>query len=180
MAAQRTEPGQRAGQGMLILAWVVGLGLLTWMFGVWEGRQENPNQRPETHRDGGIHEVVLQRNRGGHYVVSGLINDQEATFLLDTGATDVVVSQDLAERAGLQAGAVKHAMTANGRIQVRATELDRLKLGNIELRNVSASINPAMGGRNVLLGMSALGQVEFSQRGDQLTLRYDADARPAP
>jgi len=168
------QPGRRAGQGMLILAWIVGLGLLTWAFGTWEDRQDNPNRNPESREGNGVLEVVLQRNRNGHYVASGLINDEEAIFLLDTGATDVVVSQDLAERAGLEAGAMKQAMTANGRINVRATRLDRLRLGNIELRDVSASINPSMGGRQVLLGMSALGQVEFSQQGDQLTLRYPA------
>lgn len=169
---QNIQPGRRAGQGMLIVAWIVGLALLTWFFGLWEERQQNPNSRPESNTENGVTEVVLQRNRGGHYVASGLINDEEAVFLLDTGATDVVVSQDLAERAGLEAGAMQYAMTANGRISVRATRLDRLKLGNIELRDVSASINPSMGGRQVLLGMSALGQVEFSQQGEQLTLRY--------
>ncbi|MGD8174648.1 retropepsin-like aspartic protease family protein [Marinimicrobium sp. ARAG 43.8] len=165
-------PGQQAGRGMLIAAWVVGLALLTWVFGLWEERKHNPNRSPESRYFNGTQEVVLQRNTSGHYVASGSINGYDAVFLLDTGATDVVVSQDLAERAGLSAGIRKIAQTANGRIEVRATRLDRLQLGGIELRDVSASINPAMGGQQVLLGMSALGQVEFSQQDDRLTLRY--------
>lgn len=169
---QDAQPGERAGRGMLIAAWVIGLALLTWVFGLWEERKDNPNMNPESRSSQGVSEVVLRRNRSGHYVASGHINNEEAVFLLDTGATDVVVSQDLAERAGLEAGAMQQAQTANGRIQVRATRLDRLQLGSIELRDVSASINPSMGGDKVLLGMSALGQVEFSQQGDQLTLRY--------
>ncbi|WP_347331223.1 retropepsin-like aspartic protease family protein [Marinimicrobium locisalis] len=165
-------PGQQAGRGMMMAAWVIGLALLTWAFGLWEDHKENPNRDPLSRSVNGIKEVVLERNNAGHYVASGRINGEEAVFLLDTGATDVVVSQDLAERAGLRAGARQLAQTANGRVEVRATRLDRLKLGSIELRDVPASINPAMGGPKVLLGMSALGQVEFSQQGGQLTLRY--------
>lgn len=165
-------PGQRAGRGMMLAAWVIGLALLTWAFGLWEAHKENPNQDPLSRSINGVREVILERNSAGHYVASGRINGEEAVFLLDTGATDVVVSQDLADRAGLRAGARQLAQTANGRIEVRATRLDRLQLGAIELHDVPASINPAMGGRKVLLGMSALGQVEFSQQGGQLTLRY--------
>ena len=47
-----------------------------------------------------------------------------------------------------------------------------LQIGDILLTGVRASINPAMTGNTVLLGMSALRHVEFTQRGDQLTLRY--------
>jgi len=172
--ANQTEPGAGAGRGMLLAAWVIGLALLTWVFGLWEAQQQNPNRNPEVYRQEGMEHLVLERNRGGHYVVSGKINGQPAEFLLDTGATDVVVSEDLAERAGLKAGARQWAQTANGRIEVRATRVDRLVLGTLELHNVNASINRAMSGDKVLLGMSALGQVEFSQEGEQLTLRYPA------
>ncbi|WP_024459536.1 MULTISPECIES: TIGR02281 family clan AA aspartic protease [Marinimicrobium] len=172
---QEQMPGQQAGRGMLVAAWIIGLALLTWAFGIWEDRKDNPNRSIQGQVVNGVQEVVLRRNRSGHYVVPGQINGEEATFLLDTGATDVVVSQDLAERAGLRAGARQWAMTANGRIEVRATRLERLELGTIQLRDVSASINPAMGGDQVLLGMSALGQVEFRQQGDRLTLRYQGD-----
>lgn len=169
--AQEPQPGEKLGRGMLTLGWILGLGLLTLVFGYWEDKQINPNARPSGTVVDGAREVVLERNRAGHYVASGRINGEEAVFLLDTGATDVVVSQDLAERAGLEAGPTQYAQTANGRIKVRATRLDSLELGTISLRNVSASINPAMGGPRVLLGMSALQQVEFTQRGSQLTLR---------
>lgn len=168
----QTQPGANAGRGMLLAAWIIGLALLTWVFGLWETEQENPNRHPQSYYQEGVQHLVLERNRAGHYVISGQINQEPVVFLLDTGATDVVVSQELAERVGLRAGARQWAQTANGRIQVRATQLDRLALGPIELYNVNASINSAMSGNKVLLGMSALGQVEFSQQGGQLTLRY--------
>ncbi len=163
---------------MLMLAWIIGLGLLTLLFGAWEEKQYNPNARPKGTVEGDMRQVTLQRNRSGHYVATGTINGEEAVFLLDTGATDVVISQDLAEQANLEAGAVQYAQTANGRIEVRATKVEQLNLGPISLRNVRASINPSMGGDTVLLGMSALQQVEFTQRGDQLTLRHYISEQP--
>jgi len=62
-------------------------------------------------------------------------------------------------------------MTANGTITVHNTTLATLSIGNITLSNVSASINPAMHDLEILLGMSALKDIEFTQRGDQLTLK---------
>jgi aspartyl protease family protein len=44
-------------------------------------------------------------------------------------------------------------------------------IGDIKLTNVSAHINPSMDFDEILLGMSALKQIEFTQRGDTLILR---------
>jgi len=63
------------------------------------------------------------------------------------------------------------ANTANGQVQVRATRINTLQLGPITLYNLEASINPGMDGNEILLGMSALKQIEFSQKGKFLTLR---------
>jgi aspartyl protease family protein len=176
-------PGQKAGRAMLVFAWIGVLAMLTMVFNVWEDRQNNPNNRPMSYSSDHFREVVLERNRSGHYIVSGLINLQPAIFLLDTGATHVVLSQELADEIGLKRGAAHYAQTANGRVRVYATQLDSVELGSIQLRNVRASINPAMHGKEVLLGMSALKQVEFTQRGTQLTLRqylHPSERNPHP
>ncbi len=165
--------GRPAGISMLVISFGLGLVLLTMFFDGFLDRQSNPNQQPVTRISGdGIIEVELQRNRQGHYVASGTINKARALFLLDTGATDVVMSEDLAASAGLSRGNAMRAMTANGPVTVYSTIIDELRLGDIVLSNVRASINPAMSGESVLLGMSALRHVEFTQRGDSLTLRY--------
>ncbi|HSJ49577.1 MAG TPA: retroviral-like aspartic protease family protein, partial [Gammaproteobacteria bacterium] len=52
-----------------------------------------------------------------------------------------------------------------------ATRLDELRIGDIVLRDVRASINPAVDDIGILLGMSVLKQLEFTQRGDILILR---------
>ena len=62
--------------------------------------------------------------------------------------------------------------TANGVATAYATRLSSLRMGAIELYDVSASIVPGMGGEQILLGMSVLKQVDFSQIGDELTLRF--------
>jgi len=61
--------------------------------------------------------------------------------------------------------------TANGMVTVYKTEIEQLSIGNIFLYNVAAHINPAMKSDAILLGMSALKKVEFSQKGKLLTLR---------
>ncbi len=157
---------------MIAFAWLLIIGILTAYFSGWLGEQRNPNQSIETLVSaGGITEVVLKQNRYGHYVASGQINGVSATFLLDTGATDVSVPADLAMEAGLEPGPPARAQTAAGVITTRMTRIDRVELGGIVLRDVRAHINPRMRGNEVLLGMSVLRQLEFTQRGDELTLR---------
>lgn len=165
-------PGRSIGKGMLIVSFSLGLVALTIFFDSVLQSQFNPNNEPEFNEtDNGIKEVVLQRNRQGHYVANGTINGVPVTFLLDTGATDVAIPAAIARKAGLNQGYISQAATANGIIQVYSTILDELQLGNIRLHDIKASITPSMGGETILLGMSALKQIEFMQRGSNLTLR---------
>lgn len=157
---------------MLILAWILGILVLTQLFGRWEQNRYNPNQSPESRqtREGRI-EVALQRNRQGHYITRGAINGQPQTFLLDTGATDIVIPGDIARKLRLKKLGTDYAMTANGMIEVKRTLLESVSIGDIILYNVPASINPAMSADDaILLGMSALRQLEFTQRDGVLTL----------
>lgn len=174
--SNRHRPGQRTGIAMLSASMVLGLLMLTWFFDGMLERQANPNNRPATEMlSDGTLELQLQRNRQGHYVLSGLINGVDAVLLLDTGATDVVIPAELADRAQLARGAAMQAMTANGAVTVYNTRIPELQMGDIRLYDVRASVNPAMHGDMVLLGMSALRHIEFTQRGDTLTLRFLAD-----
>ncbi len=157
-------------KGMHYMTWIVLLALLTVYFNDFIGEQRNPNQHLNL-VESGSGEVVLARNRAGHYVAPGRINGQPVTFLLDTGATRVSVPETLASQLGLRRGAEQKTMTANGVISVYATRLDRVQLGGIEQRNVPASINPFMADDTVLLGMSFMQHLELVQRDGQLTLR---------
>lgn len=162
---------QRAlGRGMVYLAWLVFIALVTWLFSNILERQHNPNRQLAISQ--GNAEVVLQRNRWGHYVASGHINDTEVTFMLDTGATDISVPAGLADRLGLERGVERIYQTANGPAKVWATRLQRVALGPLQLTNLRAHINPNVQGDEVLLGMTYLKHLEMVQKGDTLTLRY--------
>ena len=162
----------RTGAVMIVLAWVVVLGLMGLLFSDWLGDLRNPNQEVRTARlADGVREVVLSQNRGGHYVASGSIDGHPVTFLLDTGATAVSVPASLARQIGLERGPALSVQTANGVITTYATVLERVELGNIVLHGVRASINPHMQGDEVLLGMSFLRGLEFTQRSGELTIR---------
>ena len=162
----------RAGAIMTVLAWILVLGLLSLFFSGWLEKLNNPNQQVSTRLlADGVREVVLQQNRGGHYVANGTINGHPVTFLLDTGATSVSVPASIARPLGLKRGAPLRANTANGTITTYATRLDEVQLGDITLRNVRADINPRMQGDEVLLGMSFLRKLEFTQRDRELTIR---------
>ena len=157
---------------MIAAAWVILLGLLTLLFSDWLETQQNPNREVQGRvLEGGVREVVLQRNRSGHYVAIGRINGQPVRFLLDTGATTVSVPAGLAGTLSLRRGPPQLAQTANGVVTTYATRLENVELGELSVDNVRASINPGMHGNDVLLGMSFLKQLEFTQRGDTLTLR---------
>jgi aspartyl protease family protein len=173
----QAAPGRRAGKFMLILAWVAGLLLATHFFGNWERDRHNPNQAPQSSQGDGYVEVQLLGNGHGHFLVSGAINGHNVLFLLDTGATDVAIPAGLAEKLGLQAGSPVTVNTANGRSTGYRTRLAELNLGDIRLQNVRALIAPGMDGDEVLLGMSALKQLEFTQRDGILVLRHYTDPR---
>ena len=167
---------RQLGKAFIWATWLVLLVLLTWWFSGLLDQQRNPNQSLQTRIDAeGVREVVLQRNRYGHYLSSGHINGAPVEFLLDTGASDVSIPAAIAQALGLQAGAPRYYQTANGTITAYSTRLSELRIGDILLRDVRASINPAMEGDGILLGMSVLKRLEFTQRGDTLILRQYPD-----
>lgn len=156
---------------MVFAGWVLFLGLLTLFFNNWLERQYNPNVQVVSESTRGVIEVVLERNRMGHYLANGEINGLPVTFLLDTGATDVSVPESIAEQLGLERGAPRRYETANGTIVTHATRLRSVSIGDIVRHDVRAHINPGMRQDEVLLGMSFLKHLEMVQRGNQLTLR---------
>lgn len=161
---------KRMGKGMILIAWLLALGLLTYYFTHRQQAINNPNQQVNSQTSDGQIEVVLRRNQNNHYVFNGLINGQSVTFFVDTGATDVTIPQAVATKLGLTRGYPAYAQTANGTITVYGTQLDSLNIGPIKLQNVRATINPSMDGSQILLGMSALKNLQFSQKGGVLYL----------
>jgi len=167
----RPLPGQRAGRFFMLACWLAALLLATWLFGLFEDKRENPNQNPASQRHEHYIEVLLQSGAGGHYRMGGLINGQKVRLLLDTGATSVAIPQRVAERLRLPQGAGVQVRTANGTTTGHVTRIALLQLGDIRLEDVEALITPGMEGEEILLGMSALRQLEFTHKGGTLLLR---------
>ena len=161
----------KLGTGMVILAWLIFLGLLVLLFDNFLDKQRNPNENVETFSDSGHREVVLLRNRAGHYIASGKINGYPVEFLLDTGATDISIPLHIADKISLKKGNPMRVITANGEIDVYAAKLDRVELGDISLGDIRAGINPYMKADEVLLGMSFLKKLEMIQKDNTLTLK---------
>jgi aspartyl protease family protein len=164
-------PGKRAGRVLLILAWGAGLFLATRFFGQWEQRQENPNAVVTSQHGDGYIQVLLLSNGQGHFVGNAQINGQPVQFLLDTGATDVAIPAEVADTLHLKRGMPVRTNTANGPAQGFRTSVERLQIGDIVLHDVRALVLPGLEGEQILLGMSAMKQLEFTQRGGTMLLR---------
>jgi aspartyl protease family protein len=167
------DTSKRIGRAMLFAAWIAGLTILVVLFqGIVEERQ-NPNRDIEVSLDSaGRAQVALERNRAGHYVANGSINGKPVVFLVDTGATDVALPLPVAKRVGVKLGPARISRTANGDVKTWTTQLDRVDLGGLAVRGVSASVLPNMPGEQVLLGMSYLKRFELLQRDGTLTIRF--------
>jgi len=158
------------GKAFITVAWLLFLAMLTWGFSRWLAVQNNPNQEVHSRRVNGLHSVVLKRNRHGHYVANGEINGQAVTFLVDTGATDVAIPLNWAKRLHLSTqGRPVAIQTANGVITAYRVTLDRVQLGTIGQRDVSAVIMPSKN-QEVLLGMSFLKRLEWTQKQNRLMI----------
>ncbi len=166
------DPTSKIGKTFVWIAWLLALGLLVFIFQGFLDEQHNPNSDPASYlSDSGKSEVYLQQNRQGHYLVQGKINNQSVTFLLDTGATQVSIPKHVANKLHLPEFGKYRVQTANGDVVVTQTKIDSLWVGDIQLTNVDANINPGMQSDEILLGMSALKRVEFRQTGNQLILK---------
>ncbi len=158
---------RRSGIALLVTAWLAVFGAVFWWFSERGRDEENPNRSFAL----ATNEVALARNRAGHYVAAGAINGHPVTFLVDTGATAVALPMTLARTLGLKLGETVTLQTANGPKAAHLTRLASVRLGPIEQLDVAAVVIEGNDGVGVLLGMSFLGRLEFSQREGKLTLR---------
>jgi aspartyl protease family protein len=162
---------KKLGMMFTTAGWILGFLLLALVFGKILDQQNNPNQSISTVKGAGSQEIVLLRNRNGHYVFDGEINRHKVTFLVDTGATTTAIPAHLQQPLGLKAGPAISVSTANGVTTAYLTRLDQLALGDIELHDVKATIIQGMAVDEVLLGMNVLKHFELIQRGNHLIIR---------
>ncbi|MGH6760159.1 MAG: TIGR02281 family clan AA aspartic protease [Phyllobacterium sp.] len=118
--------------------------------------------------------VALEKSRSGHFEVSGRVNGASVNFMIDTGASSVVLSASDARKAGLDPEKLSYTApvyTANGTAQAALVRLDQLKIGDIERHGVRAMVVQEGLLTGSLLGMNFLETLSsFSVAGDQLIL----------
>ncbi len=146
------------------------LGVIAAM-GLWSDIRQTVAPRQSVFTEQG--RIELPRAPDGHFYMTAQVNGTPIRFVIDTGATGVVLSQRDARRAGIDIETLVYsgqARTANGVVGTAPVRLERISLGGIVDRDVRAWVN---GGRmnSSLLGMSYLqrfDKVEIS--GDRMVL----------
>lgn len=120
-------------------------------------------------------ELLIRANGAGHFLIDADVERAKIRFLVDTGATMVVLSPEDARRAGLSEDRLnfsREVSTANGNVRVAPVTLRKFKVGQIVLRDVEAVVNSAPM-RVSLLGMSFLRRLDGWQvKGDKLYLAW--------
>lgn len=113
----------------------------------------------------------LQRGPDGHFYADAQVNGTTIRFMVDTGASVVVLSGRDAQRAGLQLSSEREtAMGVGGPVEVTPVTLDRIAVGGIEARGVQAAVAEDL--PVSLLGQSYLSRVNSVEiRGDTMVLR---------
>ena len=117
-------------------------------------------------------EILLPMGPGGHFSSAGTINGKAVSFMVDTGATSIALSQAEANRIGLDWKRGKPGLTntANGTVPIYSINLTSVKVGTVEIANVAAVVIPAEMPM-VLLGNSFLNR--FTMRRDSDVMRLE-------
>jgi aspartyl protease family protein len=118
-------------------------------------------------------ETLLKRQPDGHFYVDAEVNGEIVNFVIDTGATDVVLPVETARRLGVSFSESEFVVIgrgASGPVRGKAIRLDRVSVDGKEVRNIDAAI--AEGLDQPLLGqayLSRISSVEMSK--DQMRLQ---------
>lgn len=118
--------------------------------------------------------VTVAPDQSGMYEVNGSINDFQVKFMIDTGATLISMNKHQAKRVGLQyklEGRESVSSTASGLDKIYIVRLKKVKVGEIELRNIDAAVHDGDFPSVILLGNSFLNRVDMKRQGRILELQ---------
>jgi len=115
--------------------------------------------------------IVLTSVSGGHFVTSGTVNGSAVRFFVDTGATTITMGAADAERIGIdyKRGQLGYTSTANGVIPAYRVMLSSVRIGDVQVYNVEATVLPTSM-PYLLLGNSYLDRFQMRRENDRLTL----------
>jgi len=151
LISQRGNMGKVAQQASI---WaLIFIGVIA-VAGMWGDITQSISPRQQV--DGT--QVTVPRSPDGHYYLTLDINSTPVNFVVDTGASQVVLSQDDAQRVGLNPADLLYigsANTANGVVQTAAVVLEQVALGDITDTRLRAVVNGGQMNKS-LLGMTYL------------------------
>ena len=116
--------------------------------------------------------VTLYADSSGHHLTEGQINGATLNFIVDTGASAIVLNSNDARKAGIdyKKGEVAQMQTANGIVNGYRVSINALRLKGLVLNQVEAVVLEGTSPPVVLLGMTALNRMEMKREGIALTL----------
>ena len=135
------------------------------------------NAAPEQHAVRQVfsyREIALRADARGQYAADTLVNGMPVRMLVDTGASDIVISASTAARLGVapSSGPARIIQTANGRSTASPAILSNVSFGGLYMNDVEALILAPEAGEVNLLGASFLRRlVSVEQRDGMLILR---------
>lgn len=158
----RGQPGKMAQQaaiwGLIFVGVIAAIGL-------WSDIRRSSMRLPVVAEN----RIEIPRGPDGHFHLDLLVNDVPVAFMIDTGATNIVLSRQDAVRAGIDVARLRflgEAVTANGVVRTARVRLDSMTIGPFTERAVTAYVNSAeMEGS--LLGM------DYLSRFPEVTIRTD-------
>jgi aspartyl protease family protein len=157
---------RQAGVWLLIFMGLVAI-VASWQ----DIRQSGQTMSFQQSEDGAI---IIPKEIDGHFHLTVTINDRPIEFLVDTGASDIVLTRNDAARVGFDPNRLDYwgmANTANGTVRLATIRLETVRLGEFIDKNIRASVNKAPMEKS-LLGMRYLSKfraIEISN--DQMILK---------
>lgn len=162
---------QRMGQALrMAMAWgLIFVGMMAG-YGLWSDIRRDVMPIQEVAADGA---VEVPRAGDGHYYLTLMINGTAVPFMVDTGASGMVLSGDDAARLGIEPESLAfrgEANTANGVVRTARVTLPLVELGPFRNEDFGAYVTEGDLGQS-LLGMDYLGQFRMEFDGGKLILR---------
>ncbi|MCT8328650.1 retropepsin-like aspartic protease family protein [Albidovulum sediminis] len=167
LAQGRRNLGRTAQQAAI---WAfIFIGVIV-AYGLWGDLRRTVVPEAMRLSEGGLE---VDASADGHFYLTAEVNGAKVLFVVDTGASQIVLTRRDAERAGLNPDALGYfgrAQTANGVVQTAPVRLESFTLGPFTDRDLAAVVN-AGDLDTSLLGMSYLGRFELTLSGERLVLR---------
>ena len=139
----------------------------------------NPDRAVVVTDPNGVRTLTVARSSNGHFNIEASVDGKDVRFLVDTGATGTVLSEQDAARVGIAVDTLafnRPVQTANGLAFEARTRINRLEIGPFALRNVGVGVLRDDQLQTSLLGMNVLSRfASLKVEGDRLVLTPIAD-----